>query len=293
MIKIWYDGYQFGDANVYCPWDVINYVDRLQGKETLAPQNYWINTSGNDAVRYLIHKMGDGVLKSEIETLVAGDTVEKEIHEDLTYNEIYSSVNNVWSLLFMTGYLTQRGALDRSRLRLAIPNMEIRSIFTNQLLSMFAENAAGDGEMLKGFCDALEKGEAAEVERRLTSYLEKTISVRDTFVRRATKENFYHGILLGILGYKDGWLLKSNKESGNGYGDIFIRIEDKRIGIIIEVKYAEEGQLEAVCRNAIAQIDRNRYGEELRRDGCRTILKYGIACYKKQCRVTLEKEKMA
>ena len=158
VIKNWYDGYQFGDADVYCPWDVINYVDRLWGKKTLAPQNYWINTSGNDAVRYLIHKMGDGVLKSEIETLVAGDTVEKEIHEDLTYNEIYSSVNNVWSLLFMTGYLTQRGTLDRSRLRLAIPNMEIRSIFTDQILSMFTENVAGDGEMLKKFWDTKTAG---------------------------------------------------------------------------------------------------------------------------------------
>ena len=158
VIKNWYDGYQFGDADVYCPWDVINYVDRLRGKKTLAPQNYWINTSGNDAVRYLIHKMGDGVLKSEIETWVAGDTVEKEIHEDLTYNEIYSSVNNVWSLLFMTGYLTQRGTLDRSRLRLAIPNMEIRSIFTDQILSMFTENVAGDGEMLKKFWDTKTAG---------------------------------------------------------------------------------------------------------------------------------------
>ena len=158
VIKNWYDGYQFGDADVYCPWDVINYVDRLRGKKTLAPQNYWINTSGNDAVRYLIHKMGDGVLKSEIETLVAGDAVEKEIHEDLTYNEIYSSVNNVWSLLFMTGYLTQRGTLDRSRLRLAIPNMEIRSIFTDQILFMFTENVAGDGEMLKKFWDTKTAG---------------------------------------------------------------------------------------------------------------------------------------
>ena len=158
VIKNWYDGYQFGDADVYCPWDVINYVDRLRGKKTLALQNYWINTSGNDAVRYLIHKMGDGVLKSEIETLVAGDTVEKEIHEDLTYNENYSSVNNVWSLLFMTGYLTQRGTLDRSRLRLAIPNMEIRSIFTDQILFMFTENVAGDGEMRKEFWDTKTAG---------------------------------------------------------------------------------------------------------------------------------------
>ena len=288
-IKDWYDGYQFGDAEVYCPWDVMNYVDRLQSRNTLLPQNYWVNTSGNDAVRYLIQKMGDGVLKSEIESLVAGDTVEKEIHEDLTYQEIYASIDHVWSLLFMTGYLTQRGRADRGRIRLAIPNLEIRSIFSDQILAMFRENAGKDGELLKNFCDAIEQGDAAEVEHLFETYLQKTISVRATFVRRPTKENFYHGILLGILGYKDGWILKSNKESGNGFSDISIRNDDQELGIIIEVKYAEKRQMEEVCREAIAQIEKNRYTEELEKEGCHTILKYGIACCRKECKVFVEK----
>lgn len=288
-IKDWYDGYQFGDAEVYCPWDVMNYVDRLQNRNTLLPQNYWVNTSGNDAVRYLIQKMGDGVLKSEIESLVAGDTVEKELHEDLTYQEIYASIDHVWSLLFMTGYLTQRGRADRGRIRLAIPNLEIRSIFSDQILAMFRENAGKDGELLKNFCDAIEQGDVAEVEHLFETYLQKTISVRDTFVRRPTKENFYHGILLGILGYKDGWILKSNKESGNGFSDISIRNDDQELGIIIEVKYAEKRQMEEVCREAIAQIEKNRYTEELEKEGCHTILKYGIACCRKECRVFVEK----
>ena len=291
-IKNWYDGYQFGDVQVYCPWDVINYVDRIRGKEDIFPQNFWINTSGNDAVRYLIHKMGSGVLKSEIETLISGETVEKEIHVDLTYQEIYSSVENVWSLLFMTGYLTQRGIPDRNWVKLAIPNMEIRSIFTDQILAMFKENVANDGVLLKNFCSALERGDSAEVENLLGFYLRKTISIRDTFVRKATKENFYHGILLGILGYKEGWILKSNRESGDGYSDISVRIEDKEIGIVLEVKYAGDGQLQAVCRDAIRQIDRNGYVKELKNEGCHTILKYGIACRKKECCVIVERENM-
>ena len=289
-IKDWYDGYQFGETDVYCPWDVINYVDRLLGKETLPPQNYWINTSGNDAVRHLIQRMGNGVLKSEMESLIAGETVEKEIHEDLTYNEIYASINNVWSLLFMTGYLTQRGTRESSRIKLAIPNLEIRSIFTAQILALFQNEAAKDGELLKAFCNALEDGDAAEVEKLLVSYMGKTISIRDTFVRRPMKENFYHGILLGILGYKDGWILKSNKESGNGYSDISIRDDDKALGVIIEIKYAQDRQFDQICRNAITQIDDNGYVKALKDEGCHTILKYGIACYKKQCKVIVEKE---
>lgn len=291
-VKDWYDGYQFGETNVYCPWDVINYVDRLRDKENLAPQNYWVNTSGNDAVRYLIQKMGDGVLKSEIENLIAGETVEKEIREDLTYNEIYSSINHIWSLLFMTGYLTQRGIGEKNRLQLAIPNLEIRSIFTGQILELFQNTAAKDGVQLKKFCDALENGNVSVVENLFVSYLEKTISIRDTFVSRPTKENFYHGILLGILGYRDGWYLKSNKESGNGYSDISIRDDDKDIGIIIEVKYAQNGQMEQICRDALVQIDRNRYTEALKDEGCHTILKYGIACYKKECKVLMKKEEL-
>ncbi|HJA66577.1 hypothetical protein B5F07_01060 [Lachnoclostridium sp. An169] len=289
-VKNWYDGYRFGNTDVYCPWDVISYCDELTDAEKTEPKNYWVNTSGNDAVRYLIGRAGNEVLKSEIETLVAGETVEKEIHEELTYNEIYSSVDNVWSLLYMTGYLTQHESSAGSRLRLCIPNMEIRSIFTGQILSMFKETAAADGERLGAFCSALESGDAAEVERIFTSYLEKTISIRDTFARKPTKENFYHGILLGILGYKDGWTVKSNKESGNGYSDILVRIEDEDTGIIIEVKYAEKGSLETVCRDALAQIDRNGYVDELRQEGCHVILKYGIACSRKVCRVVVDKE---
>ena len=173
----------------------------------------------------------------------------------------------------------------------AAPNMEIRSIFTDQILSMFREQAGSDGRLLQKFCSALEEGNAPEVERLLLIYLGKTLSIRDTFVRKPSKENFYHGILLGILGYKDGWILKSNRESGNGYSDISIRIDDKDMGIIIEVKYAESRQLEAVCRDALAQIERNGYADELRREGCHTILKYGIACCRKECRVMVDTEK--
>ena len=190
----------------------------------------------------------------------------------------------------MTGYLTWRGEAGGHRYELAIPNMEIRAIFTRQIMAMFKADVAKDGQLLKRFCDALQTGDAAEVEKLFVSYLDKTISIRDSFVRKPTKENFYHGILLGILGYKNDWYLKSNKESGNGYSDIFIKIEDKGIGIIIEIKYAEGRQFDLVCRNAIAQIQEHNYGSELRKAGCHIIYKYGIACYQKECRVIVEKE---
>ncbi|GLG05330.1 PD-(D/E)XK nuclease domain-containing protein [Sellimonas catena] len=257
-----------------------------------APKNYWINTSGNDVVRHFIEKMGNGVMKGEMEALIDGKEVEKEIHEDLTYHEIYDSVNHLWSMLFMTGYLTRQEPADGDRYKLVIPNLEIRSIFIRQIMAMFKKEVSKDGKLLESFCNALEQGNAAEVEKLFSSYLKKSISTRDTFVQKTLKENFYHGILLGILGYKDGWILKSNKESGNGYSDIWIYDEEKELGIIIEVKYAEESQFEVVCREAIAQIDKNRYAEELREEGCHSILKYGIACYKKRCQVTVVKEKV-
>ena len=190
----------------------------------------------------------------------------------------------------MTGYLTRRGTPEGKRMQLAIPNREIRSIFVEQIMSLFRENVAQDGKLLGDFCDALEQGDVSRVEKLFDAYLEQTISIRDTFVRKATKENFYHGILLGILGYKDGWILKSNKEAGNGYSDISIWIADKWMGIVIEVKYAERQQLEAVCQEALAQIDRNGYADSWKREGCQTILKYGMACNKKECRVLVEKE---
>ena len=266
-VREWYDGYHFGTLDVYCPWDVISYCDDLIDDKDAAPKNYWINTSGNDVVRYFIEKMGNGVMKGEMEALIDGKEVEKEIHEDLTYHEIYDSVNHLWSMLFMTGYLTRQEPADGDRYKLVIPNLEIRSIFIRQIMAMFKKEVAKDGKLLESFCNALEQGNAAEVEKLFSSYLKKSISIRDTFVQKTLKENFYHGILLGILGYKDGWILKSNKESGNGYSDIWIYDEEKELGIIIEVKYAEESQFEVVCREAIAQIDKNRYAEELREEG--------------------------
>lgn len=291
-VREWYDGYHFGTLDVYCPWDVISYCDDLIDDKDAAPKNYWINTSGNDVVRHFIEKMGNGVMKGEMEALIDGKEVEKEIHEDLTYHEIYDSVNHLWSMLFMTGYLTRQEPADGDRYKLVIPNLEIRSIFIRQIMAMFKKEVAKDGKLLESFCNALEQGNTAEVEKLFSSYLKKSISIRDTFVQKTLKENFYHGILLGILGYKDGWILKSNKESGNGYSDIWIYDEEKELGIIIEVKYAEESQFEVVCREAIAQIDKNRYAEELREEGCHSILKYGIACYKKRCQVTVVKEKV-
>lgn len=291
-VREWYDGYHFGTLDVYCPWDVISYCDDLIDDKDVAPKNYWINTSGNDVVRHFIEKMGNGVMKGEMEALIDGKEVEKEIHEDLTYHEIYDSVNHLWSMLFMTGYLTRQEPADGDRYKLVIPNLEIRSIFIRQIMAMFKKEVAKDGKLLESFCNALEQGNAAEVEKFFSSYLKKSISIRDTFVQKTLKENFYHGILLGILGYKDGWILKSNKESGNGYSDIWIYDEEKELGIIIEVKYTEESQFEVVCREAIAQIDKNRYAEELREEGCHSILKYGIACYKKRCQVTVVKEKV-
>lgn len=290
VMKAWYNGYRFGDSDVYCPWDVVSYVNKLRKKRTLPPQDYWSNTRGNDIVRYFIEKVDKGLAKSEIEALVAGEIVTKDIHMDLTYDHIYDSIDNIWSVLLTTGYLTQRGNLDGKRYQLAIPNMEIRNIFTEQIMSMFKENTKRDGEKLQEFCDALEAGKAVEVERLFDEYLKRTISIRDTFVRKPTKENFYHGIMLGILGFKTDWYVKSNREAGNGFGDIIIKIEDKGIGMIIELKYAEDAKLSAECESAMKQIENTGYATELKDAGFYKILKYGIACYKKKCKVVFGEE---
>ena len=288
-IKEWYDGYRFGNVDVYCPWDVISYCDELLDDPELLPRDYWSNTSGNEAVRHFIGQMGNGPTKSELEALTAGETVEKEIREDLTYSRLYESSDNLWSVLFATGYLTRRGTVERNRYALAIPNREIRNIFTDQILALFKEGAGRDGEHLKAFCAALAEGKPREVERLLTGYLEKTVSIRDTFVKKPTKENFYHGLLLGILGYKEGWTVTSNREAGEGFSDIMIRMDEGNTGIIIEVKYAEENP-EAACRRALEQIQEKGYAQGMRSEGIQTILKYGIACCRKTCRVLMERD---
>ena len=290
-VKDWYDGYRFGSVEVYCPRDVINYCDDLLDNPEAEPKNYWSNTSSNDVVRHFIGTLDAGGTKREMEALIAGESVTKEIHEELTYNNLYDSMENIWSVLFMTGYLTYRGNPSGGSYPLVIPNMEIRNIYRDQIMEMFVKNVAGDGTYFRSFCDALKSGDAPEVEKLFSGYLRRTVSIRDTFVRKPTKENFYHGILLGILGYKTDWYVRSNRESGDGFSDISIEIEDEGIGIIIEVKYAEKSRMEAVCREALRQMESTGYAEQLKEDDCNTILKYGIACWKKQCRVMVETEK--
>ena len=291
-VKEWYDGYRFGNVDVYCPWDVISYVDDLTDDPDIPPKDYWSNTSSNDVVRHFIEKIGDGLTKSEIEMLAAGETVTREIHEELTYNRLYDSIDNIWSVLFMTGYLTQRGKPDGNGIRLTIPNREIRKIFTGQIMEMFKAQAGRDGAALNAFCNALKSGNAEEAERLFESYLGRTVSIRDTFVRKPTKENFYHGILLGILGFKDGWFIRSNQEAGDGYADILIKIESEDIGIIMEVKYAEDGDYDSVCRRALEQIRKKDYTAVLEEEGCRIIYSYGVACRRKKCRIMVEMTEM-
>ena len=289
-VKEWYDGYRFGNADVYCPWDVINYCDAHRRNLMLPPENYWTNTSGNDVLKHFIESAGaaKGLAKTDLERLVNGEIVEKDIREDLTYNELYASMDNLWSTLFMAGYLTHKGRVDTKRFRLAVPNREIRNIITEQVLALFKQNVEKDGQLLNDFCTALSDGHTDEVERLFSEYMKKTISVRDTFARKELKENFYHGLLLGILGFKAGWSVMSNRESGNGFSDIMIMIDDAEIGIVIEVKYAESHDLEAVCKDALKQMIDKRYAEYFEQQGIKKILKYGIACRVKECKVMLE-----
>ena len=286
-IREWYDGYQFGKAEVYCPWDVINYVDTLRADPLAEPKNYWSNTSSNEAVKRFIRESDKVTLRREIERLVAGEVIEKEIHQELTYKEMYDSIDNLWSVLFTTGYLTQRGRAAGDTFQLVIPNMEIRKIFTDQIMDFFKENVPKNGVLLNTFCEALRNGETETIEKCLCDYLRRAISIRDTFVRKKMKENFYHGILLGILGYEESWSVSSNKESGDGYSDIVIETDDGEMGIILELKYAQDGDLETACQSALEQIGGNNYIDILEEDGVEKILKYGIAFYKKRCRVMI------
>lgn len=287
-VREWYDGYRFGSSDLYCPWDVINYCFDLESDPKLLPQDYWANSSGNDAVRQFVKQQDVSVTRQELEALTAGEVVRKEIHQELTYREMYNSAENLWSLLYMTGYLTKRGEAGGRVVPLSIPNMEIRDIFRTQILDLFKENTKKDGETVREFCGALKNGNAARVQELFGLYLKKTVSIRDTFVKRNLKENFYHGILLGILGFKGNWYVFSNYETGDGYGDILIETEDDELGIVIEVKYAQDGDLEKGAKQALKQIREKRYEEKLYDDGIRKVLRYGIACYKKRCCVVLE-----
>ncbi len=283
-VKEWYDGYRFGNVEVYCPWDVINYCDLLKADSEAHPQDYWSNTSGNAMVRRFIDK-ADTRTRNEIEKLISGEEIVKEIRQELTYSDLDSSIENLWSVLFTTGYLTQRGQVGTDTFKLAIPNLEIRRLFIKQIREWFRETFQSDGETLNEFCNAFPRQNPKKIEELFGDYLWNTISIRDT--APAKKENFYHGILLGLLGYKSNWLIKSNAESGIGYSDILVEVPDNRTGIVIELKYAENGNMDAACEEALKQIEDRDYTARLRDDGMRNIIKYGIACYKKNCKVVL------
>ncbi|MDE5698956.1 MAG: ATP-binding protein [Lachnospiraceae bacterium] len=283
-IKEWYDGYLFGNLGIYCPWDVINYCGDLRDGSVTKPQSYWVNTSSNSIIRRFIEQ-ADGTTKDEIEILINGGSIKKKIHQELTYRDLDSKIDNLWSVLYTTGYLTQSGSDDDGMTKLVIPNKEIRWIFEEQIQEWFETESRRDFQKLESFCRAFEESDTATIEREFTSYLRKTISIRDTNVKKEMKENFYHGILLGLFAGMTGWKIKSNAESGEGYSDISVVVEDKDIGIIIELKYAEKAAFDERCSEALKQINDRNYEEALIDDGMTVIRKYGIACYKKRCKV--------
>ena len=283
-VKEWYDGYMFGNLGIYCPWDVINYCGDLRDGSVTEPQNYWVNTSSNDIIRRFLSK-ADAAARDEIELLINGGHVKKMVHQELTYRDLDSDIDNLWSILFTTGYLTQDGEDEEGISSLAIPNREIRWIYVQQIRKWFKDESRKDTQKLENLRRAFEGNDTTAIEKEFAFYLRKTISIRDTNVKKEMKENFYHGVLLGLFGNMDGWKVKSNAESGDGYSDISVEVEDQEIGIVIELKYAENAAFDSACREALEQIHDNHYEEALADDGMTTIYRYGIACYKKRCRV--------
>lgn len=288
LVREWYDGYQFGTMKVYCPWDVINYVDLLCADPHALPQAFWMNTSGNDIIRTFLQK-SNARTRRELERLVNGECIVKKINQNLTYRDLYQSTDHIWSVLFATGYLTWRGRGEGESYQLAIPNREIRQVFEEQILDWFQEEARKDTSKLDAFCEAFLTADVRTAQELFCAYLQKTISIRDSSVQKGKKESFYHGILLGLFSYREDWDVYSNMESGEGYSDILIETGDGQTGIVIEVKYADSENLEAGCREALEQIERMGYAEKLKQDGADVILKYGIACWKKRCMVQMGK----
>lgn len=288
-IRDWYDGYRFGNADIYCPWDVINYVDDLVSNPKAQPKAYWINSSGNDLVKRFIDK-ADTTTKEEMEQLIAGNSIEKRVRMELTYDEIDTSIDNMWSVLFTTGYLTQIGNDENGICKLIIPNKEVREVFILQIRDWFerivANEKASTEKINRGFLE----GKVEDIQKELTMFLGETISILDTKARNEEKENFYHGILIGILKSNPIWAVKSNRESGDGFADILVKPKDPDLGIVVELKYARSiYELDKACERALDQIKERRYDEELREDGRNDILAYGIAFSKKRCKVVMNK----
>ena len=288
VMQDWYDGYQFGKVSVYCPWDVINYCDLLRADPEAEPENYWANTSGNGIIRRLLQK-ADQTTRDEVEQLINGETIVKTVRQELTYRDIEDSIDNIWSVLYSTGYLTSRGRLPGKQIKLALPNREVRELFIDLVKDWFREETRADTSRINRFCAAFPKGDVATIQDMLHDYLWDSISVRDTAVRSNMKENFYHGMLLGLLQSQESWIVRSNAETGIGYSDISVATPE-RLGIVIELKYAEDGNLERACAAALSQIEEKKYTEALRRRGMKSILKYGIAFWEKECQVVLGKQ---
>ncbi len=287
--KEWYDGYHFGDADVYCPWDVINHVDRLCGEPDAKPQSYWINTSGNGLVKRFIDK-ANKTTRDEIERLVSGETIEKQVSLELTYDEIDTTIDNLWSVLFTTGYLTQTGMTESGAYKLVIPNKEVREVYKLQIQEWFKRTVMSNTEQLKNFWKAFDEGDTKAVENYLNRTLSNSISVFDTKARDEEKESSYHTLLVGLLVGNADWLVKSNVEAGDGFADIIVETEDFDAGIIIELKYSKTFLgMDKACEKAITQIKEKRYDEYLKNDDRHDIMIYGIAFCKKKCKVIAHK----
>ena len=289
VTKSWYDGYRFGDADVYCPWDVVNYVDLLKADPKAKPRAFWINTSGNDLVKRFVDK-ADKTTQGEIERLINGEAIEKNVRSELTYNEIDDSIDNLWSVLFTTGYLTKDGETDDGKLRLVIPNREVREVFILQIQEWFRKNFVRDDKPMRDFCQAFQTGDAETIQKHLNLVMTRMISILDTKARDDQKENFYHGLLLGLLRSDPTWLIMSNVESGDGFSDILIEPDDPDAGIIIEVKYSPTFTgLDEACKRALEQVKTRRYDEKLRNEGRENLIAYGIAFNRKRCKAVCEK----
>lgn len=283
VIREWYDGYRFGKVDVYCPWDVINYCDVLLADPEAEPENYWANTSGNDLVRRLLVR-SDQTTRDEIEQLIGGGTIAKTLRQELTYRDVEDSIDNVWSALYSTGYLTLKERLNGKQVKLALPNREVRELFIDLVKEWFQETTLADSARIHRFCAAFPAEDVSTIQDMLHDYLWDSISVRDTAVRMNRKENFYHGMVLGLLQSQGSWRVQSNDETGTGYSDISISTRE-RTGIVIEIKYANDGNLDGACAEALKQIEDRNYAESLRRGGMKKIIKYGMAFYKKECMV--------
>lgn len=287
--KEWYDGYHFGDVDVYCPWDVINHVDRLCGEPDAKPQSYWINTSGNGLVKRFIDK-ANKTTRDEIERLISGETIEKQVSLEMTYDEIDTTIDNLWSVLFTTGYLTQTGMTESGAYKLVIPNKEVREVYKLQIQEWFKRTVMSNTEQLKNFWKAFDEGDTKAVENYLNRTLSNSISVFDTKARDEEKESSYHTLLVGLLVGNADWLVKSNVEAGDGFADIIVETEDFDAGIIIELKYSKTfSGMDKACEKAITQIKEKRYDEYLKNDDRHDIMIYGIAFCKKKCKVIAHK----